>query len=144
MLLSVEMGICALLCMGWYLQPFPRGEGVQHWDLGVVFGRVSALLERSLCLSAVWWLWGFLAGLSPLLRGSSGLSNSLCEQRECLSSPPAPLGVCFTTWSYHTFLWGTVRKAQPDESQGLCPSWDHPNTYTSKPAHGLLPKQPAV
>lgn len=49
----MEMGICALLCMGWYLQPFPQGEGVQHWDLGVVFGRVSADLEGDLCVMAL-------------------------------------------------------------------------------------------
>lgn len=70
-------------CSGTY----SPSHGVKHWALGAVFGRVSAELEGDLCLSAVWWLWGFLAGLSPLLRGSSGLSNSSCEQSVSLLYP---------------------------------------------------------
>lgn len=97
---------------------------------------VSTELEGGLCLPDVWWLWGFLAGLSPLLRGSSGPSNSLCEQSECPPSPPTPLGVCFTKWSCHTFLWGTVRNAQPGEPQGLCQPLPE-TTWTSTQAELL-------
>lgn len=107
-------------CSGTY----SPSHGLKHWALGAVFGRVSAELEGDLCLSAVWWLWGFLAGLSPLLRGSSGLSNSSCEQSEGFPSLPSP-SVCFNKYRYHTFLC-TGRKAQPGMSQGLC--WPLPET----------------
>lgn len=98
---------------------------------------------RALCLSAVWWLWGSLAGLSPVLGGPSGHSNSLCGQ----SSVPSPY---LLLWVYvllngGTTLWCSARNAQPGVSRVLLtPAWDTPNIYTSRTAHRLLLKQPGV